>query len=79
MAAQQGKFQWSSELGGSSTFGKGVLDDEEDPCVICHEEMTPETTKILDCGHRFHAEVSCLVDKNVEIDFHKTDRVTCYT
>ncbi|XP_072049371.1 uncharacterized protein [Amphiura filiformis] len=57
MAAQQGKFQWSSELGGSSAFKtKGFLDDDEDPCVICHEEMTPETIKILECGHHFHAE-----------------------
>lgn len=34
-----------------------VFEEEEDPCVICHEEMTPPTTVMLECKHRFHDEV----------------------
>lgn len=33
-----------------------VFEEEEDPCVICHEEMTPPTTVMLECKHRFHDE-----------------------
>lgn len=33
-----------------------VFEEDEDPCVICHEEMTPTTTRTLDCSHRFHDE-----------------------
>ncbi|XP_061169827.1 E3 ubiquitin-protein ligase TTC3-like [Saccostrea echinata] len=33
-----------------------VFEEEEDPCVICHEEMTIDTTVMLECKHRFHDE-----------------------
>ncbi|XP_008299262.1 E3 ubiquitin-protein ligase TTC3 [Stegastes partitus] len=28
----------------------------EDPCVICHEDMIPEETCVLECRHSFHKE-----------------------
>ncbi|XP_034297822.1 E3 ubiquitin-protein ligase TTC3 isoform X2 [Pantherophis guttatus] len=27
---------------------------DNDPCVICHEELTSSLLHVLDCGHRFH-------------------------
>ncbi|XP_072901400.1 E3 ubiquitin-protein ligase DZIP3-like isoform X2 [Hemitrygon akajei] len=29
---------------------------EEDPCVICHEELTAESMLILPCAHKFHSQ-----------------------
>ncbi|XP_076111314.1 uncharacterized protein LOC143079699 isoform X1 [Mytilus galloprovincialis] len=40
----------------SSYKGEEVFEEEQDPCVICHEEMTPDTTVRLECHHRFHDE-----------------------
>ena len=37
--------------------GEDVFQDEEDPCVICHEEMTSYPAVNLQCGHKFHDEV----------------------
>lgn len=28
----------------------------EDPCIICHEDMSPEDTCVLECRHSFHKE-----------------------
>ena len=46
---------------GTDLVGLGVssevFEEEEDPCVICHEEMTPPTTVMLECKHGFHDEV----------------------
>ncbi|KAI5099884.1 E3 ubiquitin-protein ligase TTC3 isoform X2, partial [Silurus meridionalis] len=28
----------------------------EDPCIICHEDMTPEDMCVLECRHSFHRE-----------------------
>jgi hypothetical protein len=34
---------------------------EDDPCVICHDEMTKATKNVsLDCGHTFHHDVSMI-------------------
>ena len=34
---------------------------EDDPCVICHDEMTISTRNVsLDCGHTFHHDVSII-------------------
>ncbi len=34
---------------------------EDDPCVICHDEMTRTTKNVsLDCGHTFHHDVSII-------------------
>ncbi|XP_032076256.1 E3 ubiquitin-protein ligase DZIP3-like, partial [Thamnophis elegans] len=27
---------------------------DNDPCVICHEELNSNLLHVLDCGHRFH-------------------------
>ena len=36
--------------------------DEEDPCVICHEDMNScEGVTRLECGHKYHTEVSPLL------------------
>ncbi|XP_035480629.1 E3 ubiquitin-protein ligase TTC3 [Scophthalmus maximus] len=28
----------------------------EDPCIICHDDMSPEDTCVLECRHSFHKE-----------------------
>ncbi|XP_011609465.2 E3 ubiquitin-protein ligase TTC3 isoform X1 [Takifugu rubripes] len=28
----------------------------EDPCIICHEDMVPHETCVLDCRHSFHSQ-----------------------
>ncbi|KAE8287720.1 E3 ubiquitin-protein ligase DZIP3 [Larimichthys crocea] len=28
----------------------------EDPCIICHEDMSPDTICVLECRHSFHKE-----------------------
>uniref|UniRef100_A0A3P9JLH2 RING-type E3 ubiquitin transferase n=1 Tax=Oryzias latipes TaxID=8090 RepID=A0A3P9JLH2_ORYLA len=28
----------------------------EDPCIICHEDMNPDETAVLECRHSFHTE-----------------------
>ncbi|XP_016106288.1 E3 ubiquitin-protein ligase DZIP3-like [Sinocyclocheilus grahami] len=28
----------------------------EDPCIICHEDMSPEEVCVLECRHSFHRE-----------------------
>uniref|UniRef100_A0A4W3GSI7 Uncharacterized protein n=1 Tax=Callorhinchus milii TaxID=7868 RepID=A0A4W3GSI7_CALMI len=31
---------------------------DEDPCIICHEDLSPENTCVLECKHHFHVLVS---------------------
>jgi E3 ubiquitin-protein ligase DZIP3 len=31
-----------------------IFEEEEDPCVICHDEMNPGDTITLECQHCFH-------------------------
>ncbi|XP_063417144.1 uncharacterized protein LOC134699485 isoform X2 [Mytilus trossulus] len=33
-----------------------MIDDEDDICVICHDELSYGETKMLDCKHEFHTE-----------------------
>ncbi|VDH90205.1 E3 ubiquitin-protein ligase TTC3 [Mytilus galloprovincialis] len=33
-----------------------LIDDEDDICVICHDELSYGETKMLDCKHEFHTE-----------------------
>ena len=36
----------------------GSLGYEEDPCVICHEDMNASNDIVtLECGHRYHSPV----------------------
>ncbi|XP_023929974.1 E3 ubiquitin-protein ligase TTC3 [Lingula anatina] len=39
---------------GSEDNSQELFEEEVDPCIICHEELTPATTARLDCKHRFH-------------------------
>lgn len=42
-----------------SIFFKTLIQlNTEDPCIICHEDMSPEDTCVLECRHSFHEEVS---------------------
>ncbi|XP_065769910.1 E3 ubiquitin-protein ligase DZIP3 [Muntiacus reevesi] len=37
--------------------GANHLDDEEEePCVICHETLSPDNLSVLPCAHKFHAQ-----------------------
>ncbi len=40
---------------------RGAFDEDEDPCSICHEEMRPGSTKMLQCFHYFHDKVRFFV------------------
>lgn len=47
----------------NGTFGGEVFQEEIDPCIICHEELSTEAASMLDCGHSFHTEVSIWVEE----------------
>ncbi|ERE76405.1 E3 ubiquitin-protein ligase [Cricetulus griseus] len=32
-------------------------EEEEEPCVICHENLSPENLSVLPCAHKFHSQV----------------------
>ncbi|XP_036602052.1 E3 ubiquitin-protein ligase DZIP3 [Trichosurus vulpecula] len=36
--------------------GTKNLGDEEEPCVICHDNLTPENLSVLACAHKFHSQ-----------------------
>ncbi|XP_068925916.1 E3 ubiquitin-protein ligase DZIP3 isoform X2 [Petaurus breviceps papuanus] len=36
--------------------GTQNLGDEEELCVICHENLTPENLSVLACAHKFHSQ-----------------------
>lgn len=46
------------EGSGKGSGAELYREEEEDPCVICHEEMNPNSVVTLECGHLFHDEVS---------------------
>ncbi|KAI4580493.1 hypothetical protein MJG53_020329, partial [Ovis ammon polii x Ovis aries] len=31
-------------------------DEEEEPCVICHESLSPDKLSVLPCAHKFHSQ-----------------------
>jgi hypothetical protein len=38
--------------------------DEDDPCVICHDDMkSPIDTVTLECGHKYHNSVSLILEE----------------
>uniref|UniRef100_H0V327 E3 ubiquitin-protein ligase DZIP3 n=1 Tax=Cavia porcellus TaxID=10141 RepID=H0V327_CAVPO len=44
---------------GSATWeGANIVDEEEEeePCVICHENLSPENLSVLPCAHKFHSQ-----------------------
>ncbi|MEQ2162347.1 hypothetical protein GOODEAATRI_018770, partial [Goodea atripinnis] len=42
----------------------------EDPCIICHEDMGPEDTCVLECRHSFHNEVKAVMAEGAEYLSH---------
>nr|XP_025729704.1 E3 ubiquitin-protein ligase DZIP3 isoform X4 [Callorhinus ursinus] len=59
--AQLPKPAWRplSSQGPASWEGANNLDDEEEeeePCVICHENLSPENLSVLPCAHKFHSQ-----------------------
>ncbi|XP_054556594.1 E3 ubiquitin-protein ligase DZIP3 isoform X8 [Talpa occidentalis] len=60
-AAQPPKQAWRALTSQSPATWEGAnnLDDEEEeePCVICHENLSPENLSVLPCAHKFHSQV----------------------
>ncbi|XP_031569319.1 E3 ubiquitin-protein ligase DZIP3-like [Actinia tenebrosa] len=45
----------ASALDNNKPCGYFELDDDDDPCVICHDDMkSPIDTVTLECGHKYH-------------------------
>nr|KAF6377817.1 DAZ interacting zinc finger protein 3 [Myotis myotis] len=60
-AAQPPKPAWRplSSQGPVTWEGANNLDDEgeeDEPCVICHENLSPENLSVLPCAHKFHSQ-----------------------
>ncbi|XP_072821742.1 E3 ubiquitin-protein ligase DZIP3 isoform X4 [Vicugna pacos] len=60
-AAQPSKPAWKplSSKVPATWEGANTLDDEEEeeePCVICHENLSPENLSVLPCAHKFHSQ-----------------------
>ncbi|XP_036098159.1 E3 ubiquitin-protein ligase DZIP3 isoform X4 [Molossus molossus] len=60
-ASQPQKPAWRPlSLQGPITWeGANNLEDEEEeeePCVICHENLSPENLSVLPCAHKFHSQ-----------------------
>ncbi|XP_043847065.1 E3 ubiquitin-protein ligase DZIP3 [Dromiciops gliroides] len=36
--------------------GTKNLGDDEEPCVICHDNLTPDNLCVLACAHKFHSQ-----------------------
>ncbi|KAL8190531.1 UNVERIFIED_CONTAM: hypothetical protein K2H54_055386 [Gekko kuhli] len=46
---------WKTDGGIAKSKWKKSSDAiDNDPCVICHEELSTEEFSVLDCGHKFH-------------------------
>ncbi|XP_021119680.1 E3 ubiquitin-protein ligase DZIP3 isoform X9 [Heterocephalus glaber] len=59
-AAQPPKSTWKplSSQGSATWEGASNVDEEEEeePCVICHENLSPENLSVLPCAHKFHSQ-----------------------
>ncbi|XP_042637687.1 E3 ubiquitin-protein ligase DZIP3 [Orycteropus afer afer] len=60
-AAQPPKPVWRplNAQGPATWEGTNTLNDEEEeeePCVICHENLSPENLSVLPCAHKFHTQ-----------------------
>ncbi|KAM5281403.1 E3 ubiquitin-protein ligase DZIP3 isoform 2-T2 [Ctenodactylus gundi] len=60
-ASQPPKSAWAPLGSKHSATWKGDSDlgneeDEEEPCVICHENLSPENLSVLPCAHKFHSQ-----------------------
>ncbi|XP_064207284.1 E3 ubiquitin-protein ligase TTC3 isoform X2 [Anguilla rostrata] len=47
---------WKSVGTHNSKWGTSKALNLEDPCIICHEEMTRDELCVLECRHSFHTE-----------------------
>ncbi|XP_072369733.1 E3 ubiquitin-protein ligase DZIP3-like isoform X2 [Scyliorhinus torazame] len=54
--SQQSVWRSSRQQGLQSWEGARALTGEQDPCVICHEELAIESMLILPCAHKFHSQ-----------------------
>ena len=45
----------------SDTSSPGFFEEEEDPCIICHDELDTGLIFKLGCSHRFHKTVSTVI------------------
>ncbi|XP_058517827.1 E3 ubiquitin-protein ligase DZIP3 isoform X3 [Ochotona princeps] len=59
--AQAPKSPWRplSSQGSAKWEGANNLEteeEEEEPCVICHENLSPENLSVLPCAHKFHSQ-----------------------
>ncbi|KAJ6662441.1 hypothetical protein lerEdw1_011854 [Lerista edwardsae] len=55
LPSQTTQMPWKTVGGTSKTKWKKSSDAmDNDPCIICHEELNTEMFHVLDCGHSFH-------------------------
>ncbi|XP_062833223.1 E3 ubiquitin-protein ligase TTC3 isoform X3 [Anolis carolinensis] len=54
LSSQSVQMPWKTVGETSKSKWKKPSDTDNDPCVICHEELSSEMLQMLDCGHRFH-------------------------
>ncbi|XP_060626325.2 E3 ubiquitin-protein ligase TTC3 [Anolis sagrei] len=54
LSSQSVQMPWKTVGGTTKSKWKKPSDTDNDPCVICHEELSSEIMQMLDCGHRFH-------------------------
>ncbi|XP_066477268.1 E3 ubiquitin-protein ligase TTC3 isoform X2 [Tiliqua scincoides] len=55
LPSQSTQMPWKTVAGTSKTKWKKSSDAmDNDPCIICHEELNSEMSHVLDCGHSFH-------------------------
>ncbi|XP_041066999.1 E3 ubiquitin-protein ligase DZIP3-like isoform X9 [Carcharodon carcharias] len=55
-SSPQSVWHLSRQQGLKSWEGARGLTEEQDPCVICHEELTIESMLVLPCAHKFHTQ-----------------------
>nr|XP_023420609.1 E3 ubiquitin-protein ligase DZIP3 [Cavia porcellus] len=59
-APESPKSTWRplSSQGSATWEGANIVDEEEEeePCVICHENLSPENLSVLPCAHKFHSQ-----------------------
>ncbi|XP_060273487.1 E3 ubiquitin-protein ligase DZIP3 isoform X50 [Ovis aries] len=49
--------------------GANHLDDEEEePCVICHENLSPDKLSVLPCAHKFHSQEEVLIYLKIGVE-----------
>jgi hypothetical protein len=57
LLVEQNAAHSSSRSGGSSIGDAETFEEEENPCIICHEELDSSENSTLDCGHVYHTQV----------------------